>query len=204
MSQRPPSSDNHPPAPHCSTVVWHRCQAGHPAAWPAVIRPSSGISAINTAAIDLEVWISWAIAIATLMAILGHSRSIWIQFTGGKSAATRVGVRLAMSWQVGLGVAICFAAVLALWRIVSLSSISAALTAITLRVIFRQPAAFVLMAIVGAAYVIFRHKANIQRLLAGTEPRIGQSRKARFSQRHQSWLAKFPQKRGASSSLRSN
>ncbi|QEN84766.1 glycerol-3-phosphate acyltransferase [Labrys sp. KNU-23] len=139
---------------------------------------SPAVVAAKPAAIDLEVWISWAIAIAALMAILGHSRSIWIQFTGGKSAATGLGVLLAMSWQVGLGVAICFAAVLALWRIVSLSSISAALTAIALMVIFRQPAAFVLMAIVGAAYVIFRHKANIQRFLAGTEPRIGQSQKA--------------------------
>ena len=139
---------------------------------------SPAVVATKPAAIGLEVWISWAIAIAALVAILGHSRSIWIQFTGGKSAATGLGVLLAMSWQVGLGVAICFAAVLALWRIVSLSSISAALTAIALMVIFRQPAAFVLMAIVGAAYVIFRHKANIQRLLAGTEPRIGQSQKA--------------------------
>lgn len=80
-----------------------------------------------------------------------------------------------MSWQVGLGVAISFGVVLAVSRIVSLSSISAAVVAIVLMGIFHQPIAFLLMAIAGATYVILRHKTNIQRLLAGTEPRIGQS-----------------------------
>jgi glycerol-3-phosphate acyltransferase PlsY len=126
-------------------------------------------------AIDLESWLPWAISAAALIAILGHSRSIWIQFKGGKSAATGLGVLLAMSWQVGLGVAISFGVVLAVSRIVSLSSIASAVAAIVLMGIFHQPIAFLLMAIVGATYVILRHKANIQRLLAGAEPRIGQS-----------------------------
>ena len=133
------------------------------------------VTATRPAAIDLVTWLSWAIAAAALIAILGHSRSIWIQFTGGKSAATGLGALLAMSWQVGLGVAISFGVVLAVSRIVSLSSISAAVAAIVLMGIFHQPIAFLLMAIVGATYVIFRHKANIQRLLAGVEPRIGRS-----------------------------
>jgi len=126
------------------------------------------------AAIDLATWLPWAITAAALIAMFGHSRSIWLQFTGGKSVATGLGVLLAMSWQVGLGVAISFGVVLAVSRIVSLSSISAAVAAIILMMIFHQPVAFLLMAIAGATYVIFRHKANIQRLLAGKEPRIGQ------------------------------
>lgn len=133
------------------------------------------VTATTPAAIDLGTWLPWAIAIAALIAILGHSRSIWIQFTGGKSAATGLGVLLAMSWQVGLGVAISFCVVLAVSRIVSLSSILAAVAAIVLMGIFQQPIAFLLMAIVGATHVILRHKANIQRLFAGAEPRIGQS-----------------------------
>jgi glycerol-3-phosphate acyltransferase PlsY len=140
---------------------------------PAVI-------ATTPAAIDLGTWLPWAIATAALMAILGHSRSIWIQFTGGKSAATGLGVLLAMSWQVGLGVAISFCVVLAVSRIVSLSSIVAAVAAIVLMGIFHQPIAFLLMAIVGATHVILRHKANIQRLSAGAEPRIGQSQPPRI------------------------
>lgn len=126
------------------------------------------------AAIDLGAWRPWAITAAALIAIFAHSRSIWIQFAGGKSAATGLGVLLAMSWQVGLGVAVVFCMVLAVSRIVSLSSISAAAAATTLMAIFHQPFAFFLMALAGALYVIARHKANIERILAGTEPRIGQ------------------------------
>jgi acyl phosphate:glycerol-3-phosphate acyltransferase len=136
------------------------------------------VASTAPSAIDLDAWLPWTITVAALMAILGHSRSIWIQFTGGKSAATGLGVLLAASWPVGLGVAISFGIVLAMSRIVSLSSIVAAGTAIGLMAIFHQPIAFLLMAVAGAVFVIARHKANIQRLLAGTEPRIGQSRRA--------------------------
>lgn len=136
------------------------------------------VASTAPSAIDLDAWLPWAITAAALMTILGHSRSIWIQFTGGKSAATGLGVLLAASWPVGLGVAISFGIVLAISRIVSLSSIVAAGTAIGLMAIFHQPAAFLLMAVAGAVFVIARHKANIQRLLAGTEPRIGQSERA--------------------------
>jgi acyl phosphate:glycerol-3-phosphate acyltransferase len=127
------------------------------------------------ASVDLRVWLPWVITVTALIAMLGHGRSIWIQFTGGKSAATGLGVLLAMSWQVGLGVAISFGIVLVVSRIVSLSSISAALAAIVLMVIFHQPVAFLLMAVTGASYLILRHKPNIQRLVAGKEPRLGQS-----------------------------
>lgn len=126
-------------------------------------------------AVDITAWLPWAVSVSALLAILGHSRSIWIQFSGGKSAATGLGVLLAMSWQVGLGVALVFAVVLAVSRIVSLSSMSAAVSAIVLMVVFQQPIAFLLTAIAGGLYVIWRHKSNIQRLLAGTEPRLGQS-----------------------------
>lgn len=125
-------------------------------------------------AIDLQSWTDWAVTLAGLLAILGHSRSIWINFTGGKSAATGLGVLCAMAWQVGLGTALVFGLVLAIFRIVSLSSISAAIAAIVLMWGFRQPLAYQLMVIAGGLYVIWRHQANIQRLLAGTEPKIGQ------------------------------
>jgi glycerol-3-phosphate acyltransferase PlsY len=107
--------------------------------------------------------------------LLGHSRSIWLNFTGGKSAATGLGVLLAMSWPVGLGAATVFGAVLAIFRIVSLGSMLAALTAIALICGLEQPLPYRLLVIAGGIYVIVRHRANIQRLLAGTEPRLGQS-----------------------------
>ena len=105
--------------------------------------------------------------------LLGHSRSIWLNFAGGKSAATGLGVLLAMSWPVGLGAATVFGVVLAIFRIVSLSSMLAALTAIVLVWGLEQPLPYRLLVIAGGIYVIVRHRANIQRLLAGTEPRLG-------------------------------
>ncbi len=80
---------------------------------------------------------------------------------------------LAMSWPVGLGAAAVFAIVLAIFRIVSLGSMLAALTAIALICGLEQPLPYRLLVIAGGIYVIVRHRANIQRLLAGTEPRLG-------------------------------
>jgi glycerol-3-phosphate acyltransferase PlsY len=127
------------------------------------------------AAADLEISIPWAVCLAGLAVLLGHGRSVWLNFSGGKSAATGLGVLLAISWPVGLGAAAAFAAVLAIFRIVSLSSILAALTAIALVFCWEQPIAYRLLVVAGGLYVIVRHRANIQRLLAGTEPRLGQS-----------------------------
>lgn len=124
--------------------------------------------------LDLSTWTPWTVTLAALMAILGHSRSIWIRFTGGKSAATGLGVLFALSWQAGLGAAVVFGLVLAIFRIVSLSSIAAAVAAIGLMWVFHQPIPYQLVVIAGGLYVIWRHKANIQRLLSGTEPRVGQ------------------------------
>jgi glycerol-3-phosphate acyltransferase PlsY len=125
-------------------------------------------------ALDLQTFVPWAVSFAGLAALLGHGRSIWLNFTGGKSAATGLGVLLAISWPAGLGAATAFGAVLAVSRIVSLASMLAALTAIGLICGLEQPLPYRLLVIAGGIYVIVRHRANIQRLLAGTEPRLGQ------------------------------
>jgi acyl phosphate:glycerol-3-phosphate acyltransferase len=130
------------------------------------------VTAAKPEAVSLSVWLPWIITLAALMTVLGHSRSIWIGFTGGKSAATGLGILLAMVWQVGLGVLLIFVLVVAVFRIVSLGSIAAAIGAIVLMAALQQPLAYQLLAIVGGLFVIWRHQANIQRLLAGTEPRF--------------------------------
>jgi glycerol-3-phosphate acyltransferase PlsY len=124
---------------------------------------------------DLQIWVPWAVCLAGLAVLLGHSRSIWLGFSGGKSAATGLGVLLAMSWPVGLGAATVFGVVLAAFRMVSLSSVAAALAAIVLICGLEQPLPYRLLVIAGSIYVIVRHRTNIQRLLAGTEPRLGRS-----------------------------
>jgi len=132
-------------------------------------------SVIPPAALDLQTWTPWADCLAGLAALLGHSRSIWLNFTGGKSVAAGLGVLLAISWPVGLGALTVFGLALAIFRIISLGSILAALTAIALICGLEQPLPYRLLVIAGGVYVIVRHRANIQRLLAGTEPRLGQS-----------------------------
>ena len=129
----------------------------------------------SVTALDVQTFAPWAVCLAGLAALFGHGRSIWLSFTGGKSAATGLGVLLAMSWPVGLGAAAIFGVALAIFRIVSLGSMLAALTAIALVCGLEQPLPYRLLVIAGSIYVIVRHRANIQRLLAGTEPRLGRS-----------------------------
>jgi glycerol-3-phosphate acyltransferase PlsY len=119
-------------------------------------------------------WQSWLITATALAAVLGHSRSIWLNFTGGKSVATSLGVLLVMNPILALGTLTVFGIVLAISRIVSLSSISAAIAVIILTVVLDQPLPYLLFAAIAGVYVIVRHRSNIQRLLAGEEPKIGQ------------------------------
>ena len=119
-------------------------------------------------------WEPWLVAAAGLAVILGHSRSIFLNFTGGKSVATSLGVLLAMSLPVGLGTLGVFGVVMALSRIVSLSSIAGAIAVSVLMILLKQPLPYELFAGAAGLYVILRHRSNIERLLSGTEPQLGQ------------------------------
>lgn len=141
--------------------------AGWLTVWLFSVAPPGGF--------DLPALLPWAASLAGLAALVGHSRSIWLGFTGGKSVATGLGVLLALSWPVGLGALGVFAVALALSRIVSLSSIVAAVATVILALILGQPLPHLLLVVAGGLYVIVRHRANIRRLLAGTEPRLGQT-----------------------------
>ncbi|MFZ4667116.1 MAG: glycerol-3-phosphate 1-O-acyltransferase PlsY [Prochlorotrichaceae cyanobacterium] len=110
-----------------------------------------------------------------LLALLGHSKPLWLKFKGGKSVATGLGVLFALNWVIALGALGCFGLTLGAFRMVSLGSIVAAIAGNALMWTTGQPLAYKIFAFLGGSYVIWLHKSNIQRLRSGTEPRIGQT-----------------------------
>ena len=113
-----------------------------------------------------------AAQLAALAAFLGHLFPIWLGFNGGKGVATFLGTLLALAWPVGLAACATWAVTAAVTRISSLSALVAAALAALWAWAFGH-ADMTLLVIVLAALVIIRHHANISRMLAGTEPRIG-------------------------------
>ena len=105
-------------------------------------------------------------------AFLGHLFPVWLGFKGGKGVATFLGTLLALAWPVGLAACATWAATAFLIRISSLSALVAAASVALWMWLLGQPQ-MIALGLVLAALVIWRHKANIQRLLAGTEPKIG-------------------------------
>ncbi len=125
----------------------------------------------------LAVWLAWrwwpeVAGLAALGAVLGHCFPLWLGFKGGKGVATTLGVTLALGWQIGAAYAATWLVMLALTRISSLSGMTAAVAApVAAWLLGRAELVPVLAGI--AALVIVLHRANIARLRAGTEPRVG-------------------------------
>lgn len=114
------------------------------------------------------------IALSGFLALVGHSKSVWLGFTGGKSVATSLGILLAMNWVVALAAVAVFTGVVGVTRIVSISSISGAIAVVIAMVVLNEPIPYQLFAVIGGTYVIWRHRSNLKRLLKGTEPKLGQ------------------------------
>ena len=119
--------------------------------------------------------LDWLIVSCALLAVLGHSKSVWLKFSGGKSAAISLGILLTINLWLGLSTLAVFVTVLAISKIVSLSSISAAIAVNIFMVLLIPSLPYILFAVVAAVYVISRHTSNIKRMIEGTEPRIGQT-----------------------------
>ncbi len=110
--------------------------------------------------------------LAAIGAMLGHCFPVWLGFKGGKGVATLMGVSLGLAWPIGAAYALTWTGVLALTRISSLAGMSAALVA-PLAALLTGHDSFVPVLALLAALVLFLHRANIARLRAGTEPRVG-------------------------------
>ncbi len=148
-----------------------------------VLRTGSKPAALATLVLDggkgaAAVLIARALAgedaaqIAGLAAFLGHCFPIWLGFRGGKGVATFLGLMLALSLPAGLACCATWAAAAAVLRISSASALVAAASAPLWTILFGHGEA-ALLALALAAVIFWRHKDNIARLRAGTEPKIG-------------------------------
>ena len=113
--------------------------------------------------------------IAGLGAFLGHLYPVWLRFAGGKGVATLLGIALALAWPIGLAFVIVWLGIMALTRFSSAGGMAAAMGAPAVAALIGR-FDLVLLFVLCAALVLWKHRSNIVRLLDGTEPRIGRSR----------------------------
>lgn len=114
------------------------------------------------------------VALIGLATIVGHNWSVFLGFSGGKGVATGLGVLVVLSWQAAFVWGVVFLATALISRYASLSSIFATASAPLTLYLMRAPWPYIAYSLVSLALVLWRHEANIRRLLAGTESRIGE------------------------------
>ena len=110
--------------------------------------------------------------LAGLGAFLGHLYPVWLKFKGGKGVATYLGVVLGLYWQAAAVFAVVWLAVAALFRYSSLAAILASI-AVPLALWAMGQVEFAMLAAVMTLLILWRHRANIQRLATSEEPKIG-------------------------------
>jgi glycerol-3-phosphate acyltransferase PlsY len=114
-------------------------------------------------------------ALSGIAAIIGHNFPVYLRFKGGKGVATSFGVVLAVAPWTGLVCLLTWAAAAAVWRFSSLSALLAfALYPLITFAYYGDSRPLSLLSLVVFGLMYFRHRDNIKRLLAGTEPKIGQ------------------------------
>ncbi len=118
----------------------------------------------------------WVIAACGLFAFLGHLYPVFLRFRGGKGVATGLGVYLALSPWLGLLGVLTWIVVAAVFRFSSLASLLAAIAMPLCSWFFLKSAPVLVMTIIMAAFVIWRHRENVKRLAAGNESKIKLSR----------------------------
>jgi len=137
-----------------------------------------GTAAVRLAAVFPTTATALGLVAAGLLALAGHTWPVWLGGRGGKAVATALGVLLGLVPAVGLACLGLFLTTLSLSRIVSLSSVTAAVALPLLMLVVAAPPPILALGVLTSALVIWRHRSNLSRLLAGTEPRLGQDRSA--------------------------
>jgi len=131
-----------------------------------------GDSAKGGVAVWLASYFTGELAAVGLAAFLGHLYPVFHRFQGGKGVATAAGVLLALDWRVGLGTIATWIVIAFAVRYSSLAALVAALFA-PLATAFLLDLNSALFVALMSAFLVWRHRGNISRLIAGTEPRIG-------------------------------
>lgn len=146
-------------------------RTGHKGAALATLLLDSGKGAI---AVLLARWLGGetAAVMAGAGALLGHCFPVWLGFRGGKGVATFLGTLIALYWPLGLAACAIWLVVALVTRISSLSALVAVGTS-PLVALLMGKGQIAAAALFMAALIFWRHKENISRLLAGTEPKIG-------------------------------
>ncbi|MGI5842962.1 MAG: glycerol-3-phosphate 1-O-acyltransferase PlsY [Candidatus Xenobium sp.] len=109
-----------------------------------------------------------------LAAIAGHNWSIFMRFRGGKGVATSFGVLLGLTPLVAAMAGLLWVAVLALSRYSSLASLAALLSVPVLMIVYHDPPVYIAFGVLAAAFALYRHRGNIQRLIQGKELALGE------------------------------
>ena len=135
-------------------------------------------AAKGAVAVGLALWLTGGQAAAQaagLAAFLGHLFPVFLGLKGGKGVATFLGVTLALSFPVGLAACATWAAVAGYFRISSLAALAAAVLAPLWAWAWGVPGVMLVLGVMAVA-ILWTHRDNIRRLLAGTEPKIGEKR----------------------------
>ena len=114
------------------------------------------------------------VALAAAAAFFGHLYPVWLRFRGGKAVAILLGIALAIDWRIGIAAALAWLAAALITRFSSVGGMVSAVAApIAAAAIGRYDLAALFLAM--AVMVLWKHRGNIERLVAGTEPRIGKT-----------------------------
>jgi glycerol-3-phosphate acyltransferase PlsY len=134
----------------------------------------------GTAAVLLAKWFTddlTFIALAGGMAIIGHSYPFWLRFKGGKSVAVTLGVFIPLGiWAVLIFAAVYFS-ILGIIRIVSIASMSGSFLLFISTLALSYPLQIQLLALFAFLLIVYRHRSNIRRIIAGTETKSGRKEK---------------------------
>lgn len=143
-----------------------------PALLVFVLDTAKGTAAVVACrALKMEPWI---VVMGGVLSIVGHSFSVFLRFRGGKGVATSLGMIIGLNPMIA-GIAFgLWLVIVGLTRIISVGSMLAAISVPAMMFAWEKHVEYQAIAVMAATLILVKHRSNVKRLLAGTEPRIGQ------------------------------